>query len=234
VIRSAFRARCARRSQVIATRFVSLVVCAVLFVQAVACAPATASSGDYVIHTGDQVQIFVYGVTALNETVPVLPDGTIALPLVGSVQVATLTPDAAGRLITGLLGHFVKKPTVNVIVVKPTLNVVEVLGSVDKGGAIELDPGDRLSDAIVKAGAGPTTHADLNHITINRIVDGKSQLFNVDLYQMLLNGDLASNMLLQPNDLIYVPQAKQPVNLLNLPFALYYLYLLGSPHAVAR
>lgn len=210
------------------------VTISMLLAPAFAGTPAIASPGDYAIHVGDQLQIVVYGVTALNETVPVLPDGTIALPFIGSVPVATMTPDAASRLITGLLARYVKKPTVNVIVLKPTTDMVEVLGSVEHGGSIQLNPGDRLSDAIVKAGVGTTSHADLNHITVNRIADGKSRLFNVNLYEMLLNGDLASNMLLEPNDLIYVPQAKQPINLLNLPFALYYLYLLSNPAAVGR
>ena len=146
---------------------------------------------------------------------------------------AGLQPDAAAQRIAEALQAYVVHPKVSVIVVKGTPATVEVLGSVDHGGQIELQSGDRVVDAIARAGVGPTSYADLNHITVNRMVGGVPHLYNINLYHMLLNADYSSDPILQPGDVVYVPKARQYniANLTNIPFALYYLYLLINPAA---
>lgn len=212
------------------------------------CTTAVAGAADYIIQPGDQLQVLVFGsqglgsvqtqgqpqtgtIQALSQSLTVLSDGTITYPLIGSIVVAGLTPDAAGRRISDALSRYVKHPNVSVIVQKGTPATVKVIGSVDHGGQIELQSGDRLADALAKAGAGPTSQADLNHITLNRVVDGVPRVYNINLYKMLLNADYSANPVLQPGDLVYVPKAKQynVANWINLPFGLYYLYLLLTP-----
>ena len=208
---------------------------------------ARADSG-YSIQAGDQLQVIVFGgqgvaaiqvpaqpalptIAALSQTVGVLSDGSITYPLIGSIHVAGLTPDAAGKVIAAALAVFVRNPTVSVMIVKSNPTTVKVLGSVDHGGQLELQKGDRLADIIAKAGISPYSYADLNHITLNRIVDGVPRVYNINLYGMLLDADYSANPVLQPGDIVYVPKAKQ-VNLsnyANIPFALYYLYLLITP-----
>lgn len=203
---------------------------------------------DYVIHAGDQLQVLVFGaqgvaavqvpaqpvpatIAALSQTVPVLSDGTITYPLIGSISVAGLTPDAAGKRIAAAMAAYVISPTVSVIVQKETPPSIKILGAVDHGGQLELQDGDRLADALAKAGISPYSYADLNHITLNRIVDGVPRVYNFNLYNLLLNGDYSADPVLQPGDIVYVPKARQVnlANWTNLPFALYYLYLLVTP-----
>jgi polysaccharide export outer membrane protein len=206
------------------------------------------ANADYIIHVGDQLQVMVFGsqgvtaiqlpiqaqpatIAALSQAVTVLGDGTITYPLIGSIPVAGLTPDAAGKRITAALAEYVRHPTVSVLVEKGVMPTVKVLGSVDHGGQLDLQEGDRLADAIAKAGVSPNSYADLNHITLNRIVDGVPRVYNVNLYNLLLNADFSADPVLQAGDIVYVPKAKQ-VNLsnyINLPFGLYYLYLLLTP-----
>lgn len=228
-------------------RFVAVLLLAFSFAIPAA-APAQTST--YAIRANDQLEIIVYGaqgitpvqpqsqvpnpsIAALSQTVTVLSDGTITYPLVGSISVAGLQPDAAAQRIAEALQAYVVHPKVSVIVVKGTPATVEVLGSVDHGGQIELQSGDRVVDAIARAGVGPTSYADLNHITVNRMVDGVPHLYNLNLYHMLLDADYSSNPILQPGDVVYVPKARQYniANLTNIPFALYYLYLLINPAA---
>jgi polysaccharide biosynthesis/export protein len=210
---------------------------------------ATAAQTVYTIQAGDQLQVIVFGtqgvpsiqgqqpspmpstIQALSQTVTVLSDGTVTYPLIGPVSVAGLPVNGAAQRIAAALEAYVIHPTVSVVIVKGTSATVKVLGSVDHGGQIELQQGDRLVDALAKAGVGPSSFADLNHITLNRIVDGAPRVFNVNLYNMLLNADYSANPLLLAGDVIYVPKAKQYnlANLANIPFALYYLYLLVTP-----
>ncbi|MGA8574537.1 MAG: polysaccharide biosynthesis/export family protein [Candidatus Cybelea sp.] len=194
--------------------------------------PATTSAQapPYTIHADDQLAITVFGAPSLSQTVTVLSDGTISYPLIGTVKVGGLTPDEATAALRSAFSRYVIHPVVGLGIVKSALATIEVLGAVDRGGAIEIQNGDRLVDALAKAGVGPTSFADLNHVTVNRLVDGKPLLYNVNVYNMLLNADYASNMVLRPGDVVYVPKARQR-NYTNLPIALYYLYLLATPGA---
>jgi polysaccharide biosynthesis/export protein len=213
---------------------------------------AWAQTTPYTIHADDQLQVMVFGaqgiysipvqgqpqsqpatIQALSQTVTVLSDGTITYPLIGSISVAGLRPDVAAERIAAALAAYVIHPTVSVIVAKGTPATIEVLGSVDHGGQFELQKGDRVVDALVKAGVGPSSFADLNHVTVNRMVGGVPHIYDVNLYDMLLNADYSSNPLLQPGDIVYVPKARQYnlANLISIPFGLYYLYLLVHPSA---
>jgi protein involved in polysaccharide export with SLBB domain len=213
---------------------------------------ARAETDPYTIHADDQLQVIVFGaqgvsanpaqglaqpatIPVLSQTVTVLSDGTITYPLIGSISVAGLRPDAAAQRIAAALAAYVIHPVVSVIVAKGTAATFEVLGSVDHGGQFELQQGDRVVDALVKAGVGPTSLADLNHITVNRVVAGVPQIYNVNLYKMLLDADYSDNFLLEPGDVVYVPKARQYnlSNIVNIPFGLYYLYLLFHPSATS-
>jgi polysaccharide biosynthesis/export protein len=188
---------------------------------------ANAQAAPYAIHPDDQFQLSVFGAQALSTTVTVLSDGTITVPLVGQLHVGGLSPNEALHRLTEALSAYVQHPVITFVLVKGTPTTVEVLGSVDRNGPVEIQDGDRLADAIAKAGVGPDTHADLNHITVNRLEAGVPHLYNVNLYNMLLNADYASNMQLKPGDVVYVPKARQ-YNISLLPISLFYLYLIGA------
>jgi polysaccharide biosynthesis/export protein len=90
---------------------------------------------------------------------------------------------------------------------------VEVTGAVDHPGEIDLNEGDRLSMAIAKAGNSITSDADLNHIHVSRpTADGKTQDFNVDLYDELQHGQVGSDMVMQKGDVVFVPRSKHGLN----------------------
>lgn len=97
-----------------------------------------------------------------------------------------------------------------VYIPSPVTFDVEVVGAVDKPGEVALSEGDRLSTAIAKAGNSANSNADLNQIRVTRTLpDGQTKVYNVNLYNELQHGDLASDMVLQKNDVVYVPQAKK-------------------------
>lgn len=92
---------------------------------------------------------------------------------------------------------------------------VQVLGAVDHPGYYEVHQGDRLSSAIAQAGTSATSKADLNHVFITREVAGKEQKDEINMYTALKQGDYQKgDPVLQKDDVVYVPIAKQP-NLFN-------------------
>lgn len=102
-----------------------------------------------------------------------------------------------------------------------TLNV-HVLGAVDKPGDVVVHEGDRLSMAIARAGDGAGANADLNHITLRRVVNGQAQTTNVNLYEVLKSGDLSKDPVLQKDDLVYVPAGANHTDKVSGPASLLY------------
>jgi polysaccharide biosynthesis/export protein len=92
----------------------------------------------------------------------------------------------------------------------PTPMEVEVIGSVDKPGQVQVHVGDRLSMAIAVAGTTSNSKADLAHIRVTRVAsDGSTVAHEYNLYKALKSGDLSSDPVLQKNDVVYVPQGQQ-------------------------
>jgi len=96
-----------------------------------------------------------------------------------------------------------------VYVPSPVTFNVEVVGAVDKPGEIPISQGDRLSTAIAKAGNSANSNADLNNIKVTRdIGNGQTKVYNINLYNALQKGQLDSDLVLQKNDVVYIPKAK--------------------------
>jgi polysaccharide biosynthesis/export protein len=96
-----------------------------------------------------------------------------------------------------------------VYVPSPATIKVRVMGAVDHPGEIEVNEGDRLAVAIAKAGNSVNSSADLNHIKVMRNENGQPQEMEVNLYKALNEGDFKSDLVLEPNDTIYIPQGKK-------------------------
>lgn len=98
-----------------------------------------------------------------------------------------------------------------VYVPAPATIKVRVLGAVDHPGEIDVNQGDRLAVAVAKAGNSVNSNADLNHIKVTRTsADGKETVTEVNLYKSLSEGDLKSDLVLAPDDEIYIPKARGP------------------------
>lgn len=132
---------------------------AVMLVCALAAAVPAAAQQPYVLGPGDVVEVSVFGYADLTRVTAILPEGTIMLPLVGSVRAAGLTVDELARALTRAYARFVKNPQVTVTIREFRKVVVSILGQVARPGSYTLTPGARLLDAISAAG-GLTEAAD--------------------------------------------------------------------------
>ncbi len=95
-----------------------------------------------------------------------------------------------------------------VYVVSPNTFNVQVFGAVDKPGDVTMHEGDRLLQAIARAGEGANTNADLNRVVLRRMgPDGKVSSETLNLYSIYgKNGDPSKDVALAKGDTIYVPQ----------------------------
>lgn len=115
-------------------------------------APGAASaSAGYAIVPGDMLEIVSYDDERLNGRKRVSPEGTVALPFVGEVRVAGMTPAEATRVIAGRLGEYLpagRSLTVQVFEHAP----VFVVGDVDRPGAQPFRPGMIVLELVALAG----------------------------------------------------------------------------------
>lgn len=156
----------------------------------------------YIIHSGDQLNVVVYGEQTLTGSVTVLPDGNITLALVGKVHVAGQTPEQAARTISTSLQKYLRHPDVTVAVTQVGQLNVMVLGDVKTPGKYPLPPTGTLSDAIAAAGGiNPVGGAYPDA----RVGAPSGQVTQVSLEKLLHLGDTSQNIPLQDGSIIYIP-----------------------------
>ncbi|WP_206675216.1 polysaccharide biosynthesis/export family protein [Alteripontixanthobacter muriae] len=136
--------------------------------QSVQSQPATSIS-TYEIKPGDQIEVYVWGEERLQRSMSVLPDGSIAFPLVGQVAAAGRLPQELETVIRDALSSQYRGevPQVTVSVLTPAPMQFTVLGRVGSPGTFETARDINVIEALSLAGGG-TVFANLDRITIIR------------------------------------------------------------------
>lgn len=179
--------------------------------------------GKYVVRSGAHLSDAIAAAGGLGNTNGNYPDARVTQANGTSAEVSLqqLLVSGKGNLNVPISNNAI------VYVEGPLPIQVEVLGAVDKPGYYQVHQGDRLSMAIAQAGTSVNSKADLNHVFVTREVNGKPEKQEVNMYNALKGGDFKnSDPMLSKDDVVYVPQAKQP-NLFNP------LYLLENLIGVA-
>lgn len=161
---------------------------------------------EYKIGAKDLLEIKVVEVPELNLTVRVSEEGSITLPLVGRVELAGLTKEAAERKVASFLvaGNFVKNPQVTIFIKEYQSNRVALIGAVKTPGMYELVGEMSLLELVSKAG-GFLENAGDEIIVMREGKDGRDEKLTVDLNDLVMNGTQSFNVALRPNDVISVP-----------------------------
>ncbi len=171
--------------------------------------PMMASANDYVIGTGDQLQVFVWRNPDLSATVPVRPDGKITTPLVQDMQAQGRTPSELAANLRTALAQYIKEPIVNVVVREfasaRSTAAIRVIGAATAPKAVPYRTGITALDVLVEVG-GLTPYASGNRAQIIRNVDGKTTAIPLRLSDLMNSGKLKANVELKPGDIIRIPQ----------------------------
>jgi polysaccharide biosynthesis/export protein len=187
-------------------RFVGCLAMCLLLVGAVL-QPAYAQQ-EYLLGSGDILKIAVFKNPDLTLEARVSEVGSISFPLIGPVQVASLTLPAAERRIAQMLkdGGFVQNPQVNILLTQAVGNQVSVLGQVNRPGRYPLEAaGGHLSGMLATAGGIATTGADQVIVTGAR--GGKPFRREIDIVQLSLSGNNTDDIALMGGDTVFVNRA---------------------------
>lgn len=148
---------------------------------------------------GDVFEVSVYGETSLSGVHRISPDGAIHFPLVKRVVVEGMTPsEIAEELQTRLRDGYLRDPSVSVLVKEYNSKKIFVLGQVGKPGTFPFTASMNIIEAIALAGGLKET-AQGNYVIVTR----GDQRIPVPV-ERITEGK-ASNLNLQPGDIIFVP-----------------------------
>lgn len=156
---------------------------------------------EYRIGIEDVLDISVWNVAELQQTVPVRPDGKVSLPLVNDIVAAGLTPMELRKLLTERIGAYVQNPDVSVVVREIRSLKVSVMGQVRTPGRYDLKGPSTVLDALALAG-GFTEFAARRKITILRSAGTDVQRVRFDYDAAVSKG---KNVQLKPGDIVVVP-----------------------------
>lgn len=159
-----------------------------------------ATPASYVLGAGDELILDVYGESQLSSKSKIAPDGTITVPKIGPVTVSGLTVTQAQNLVRSKMGGYYQGSSIKVSVGQTRTIVVNVLGEVATPGTYTLSAFSTVFNALYLAG-GITDIGTLRNIRVSR--NGRV-ISTVDVYDYIVNGKLAGNIMLQDNDVVNV------------------------------
>ncbi|MDO8967510.1 MAG: SLBB domain-containing protein [Algoriphagus sp.] len=172
----------------------------------------------YIVGSGDQLLIDVYGASQESFDVNVSPEGRILIPNVGSIQVGGASIEAAtsrlksslGRIYSGLLGSnpntFIQVRLGNIRSIK-----VSMVGELSRPGTYTLPSFASVFNGLFAAG-GPNENGSFRNIQVYR---DSRLVATVDIYEFLSKGNSQSNITLQDNDVVIVPPVQARVEVVG-------------------
>ena len=183
----------------------------------------------YILGAGDGLDLKLFDAPELSGGLDVLNDGTVSLPLIGSVRVQGLTLSQAQQWFTTLFRKQLQRPDLQLKVVRPRPIRVALVGEVERPGIYSLTTTESsqiqgasgismsglptVVDALQKAG-GITLYANLKNVTLQRRLPGEAPSYkraSLNLLDLVFEGDQQQNPLLFDGDTIRVGRADQPV-----------------------
>ncbi len=164
------------------------------------------------------VSVLVAGKKEIEETGKRVSDnGTMVLPLLGTLEVADISLEELGTKLTGLYRKYYVEPQVLVEFVRDAntegispWGFVTVLGRVKNPGRIALPATHDMtvSGSIQKAGGFNTSAKSDAIIVTRRGENGKIETRQIDLDAVGADGRTQDDIVIQSSDVVYVPEAR--------------------------
>ena len=161
------------------------------------------ASSEYRLRPLDRIAVSVFREPDLSlESLNVSPSGEIALPLVGTLQVAGMTTGEIEQMLETAYGaRYLRHPDVAVNILAYESHRVTVEGEVKEPGVYQFQPGARLSSGISLA-QGVTRTARRSEVAVFRQSDEGMMIAKFD-YAAIQAGTML-DPILQPGDRVVV------------------------------
>jgi polysaccharide export outer membrane protein len=171
---------------------------------------------DYEIRSGDLLNIMVLPTKELNREALLEPDGTMTLPLIGTIQARGMTIPLLERTLTQKYQTYVMRPEVRVSVRRFATDTIFVMGEVFRPGPVPYRLGLKALTAISENG-GFTADADRKCLMIHRGTGDARKTFSFDAEAAMSSGGThPSDFPLSPGDIVEIPSGADNVSILGM------------------
>lgn len=157
----------------------------------------------YTLRPADRLSLIVFREPDFSlESVQIGLEGSISMPMLGSIPAAGMTAAEFERDVTARLSALgLKSPNVSVNILEYASHLVTVEGAVETPGVYNFAPGARLSSAIALA-KGTKREAKKDQVAIFRTQDDGIYVAKFD-YGMVSQGTMLDPVL-EPGDRVFV------------------------------
>lgn len=167
---------------------------------------------DYVIGPLDELTVSVWRNPELSaDKIQVRPDGRITTPLVSDMPAVGKTPAMLSEDIRLQLSQYIEEPLVSVIVTNfagTFSQQVRIIGATEKPASIPYRANMTVLDAMIAVG-GLSEFAAGNKAKLIRFDKqvGSQREYGLRLGDLLKRGESEANVMLQPGDVIIIPES---------------------------
>jgi polysaccharide export outer membrane protein len=192
-------------------KIISLTLSALLLLGTVPAAAleAAAAEKEYFIEAGDVISVNVFPAQEFSKEVTVQPDGTIEIPLLGSMRAQGIKPGELEKMLTAKFSKYVSNPSITLNVRRFSFNRVALIGQVKSPGYHEFREGMRLLDLVALAG-GTADYSRDSKVRIYRKIRGEGDKLTEVVIKANLedvfDGKMESNIPLVTGDIVYIPR----------------------------
>ena len=160
----------------------------------------------YYLASGDSIEVFVWQHQDISRAIKIRPDGMLSYPLVGTIRAEGLTIDELQVRLTEELSKYIRSPLVTVTVNEFVGNKIIVLGEVNYPGIYTYSGTMNLLEALALAGDFTKEGKRESVIVVSDNLTESPEVRRVNLFRAIRRGTSKSDIILKPNDLIYVPR----------------------------
>ena len=149
-------------------------------------APSPTTTQAYRLAPNDLIEVKVYRQPDLDTRARIAENGTVTMPLLGSIAIGGKTADEARVMIRDLLNKdYVVDPQVSLAVVEYAKRLFTVMGEVQRPGTYEMPPDQpvNLLQAIAMAG-GFTRLGAPTKVVVQRMEGGQKKIYRLDTAAM--------------------------------------------------
>jgi protein involved in polysaccharide export with SLBB domain len=166
-----------------------------------------APEAPYLLRRGDRVEINILFYPELQTVSIVRPDGMVTAPGLGDVPALGRRPEEVAADIEAYYSRLLRDPATTLNVLGFGERRAYVFGMVYKPGPVDLQQRLTLTQALAASGS-VTPDATLNSVVLlRRRSENSARAYKLDLSHVVEGKSLAADVVLQPDDVIYVPRS---------------------------
>jgi polysaccharide biosynthesis/export protein len=167
------------------------------------------ANSSYIVTAGDDLTIRFYFNPQFDEDVRVRPDGRISLSPIGDLDAKGKSPLDLSQEITNAYAQYLAKPQAVVIVRRFANERAFIAGQVLHPGLIDMQSGRQSVLQGIAASGGVIDSATLKQVILVRKLPNatKPLVMELNLINALNGTDPIQDVMLMPNDTVYVPRS---------------------------